>query len=129
MIINLEKMNTKNRKYDLEERLVKFGLKVMELVALLPDSIAGRHLAGQILRSGTSPALNYGEAQVAESRKDFIHKMKLCVKELKELHISLRLVQRSDMIESSELTDFCCQECLELIRIFMASIQTAKQNS
>lgn len=122
-------MNTKSRKYDLEERLVKFGLKVMELVALLPDSIAGRHLAGQILRSGTAPALNYGEAQVAESRKDFIHKMKLCVKELKELHISLKLVQRSEMTENSKLTDFCCQECLELIRIFMASIQTAKENT
>lgn len=62
-------------KFDLEERLTDFAVKIIEIVDDIPNSKAGNHLSGQLVRSGTSPALNYGEAQSAESRKDFIHKV------------------------------------------------------
>ncbi|MBL7895010.1 MAG: four helix bundle protein [Bacteroidia bacterium] len=70
------------KKFDLEERLISFSLLDMEIVEMLPNTKAGNHIAGQLLRSGTSPAFNYGEAQVAESRNDFIHKMKICLKRI-----------------------------------------------
>ncbi|MBL7962038.1 four helix bundle protein [bacterium] len=69
-------------KYDLEERLIQFALMIINLIEMLPNTRTGNHMAGQLIRSGTSPAFNYGEAQVAESRDDFIHKMKICLKEL-----------------------------------------------
>ena len=71
-------------KHDLEERLIDFAVTIVEIAETMPDSKAANHLAGQLLRSGTSPALNYGEAQSAESRKDFIHKIKIVLKELRE---------------------------------------------
>ena len=77
------KMAEKNKKYDLEDRLIDFAVRIIKLAEELPDTKAGRHIAGQILRSGTSPAPNYGEAQSAESRSDFIHKIKVSLKELR----------------------------------------------
>jgi len=68
---------------ELEERLVQFAVRIIAVVEELPDSKVGKHIGGQLIRSGTSPAPNYGEAQAAESRKDFIHKMKICLKELR----------------------------------------------
>ena len=79
------------RKYDLEERLIKFSIRILEIAEMLPSSCAGKHFAGQLIRSGTSPAFNYGEAQSAESRRDFIHKMKVALKELRETHICLQI--------------------------------------
>jgi len=79
-------------KYDLEERLIQFALLIIDIVEMLPNTRAGNHIAGQLIRSGTSPAFNYGEAQVAESRDDFIHKMKICLKELKETHIAVQII-------------------------------------
>ena len=79
-------------KYDLEERLIQFALLIIDIVKMLPNTRAGNHIAGQLIRSGTSPAFNYGEAQVAESRDDFIHKMKICLKELKETHIAVQII-------------------------------------
>ena len=72
-----------SKKFDLEERLIKFSIDIIEVVELLPPTKAGNHLAAQLVRSGTAPALNYGEAQRAESRNDFIHKMKISLKELR----------------------------------------------
>ena len=78
-------MNEKEqRNYDLQERLIEFAVRVLNVVESLPNSRVGNHVAGQLIRSGTSPAPNYGEAQSAESRKDFIHKMKVALKELRE---------------------------------------------
>jgi len=74
---------------DLEDRLIDFAVEIIEIVGLLPSNPAGKHLAGQLVRSGTSPALNYGEARAAESRKDFIHKNKIILKELRESLIML----------------------------------------
>jgi len=78
-------------KYDLEDRLIEFSLMIIEIVEELPNTKAGNHLGGQVLRSGTSPALNYAEAQSAESKNDFIHKMKICLKELRETFVALKL--------------------------------------
>jgi len=85
-------MSEGNEKYDLEERLIQFALLIIDIVEMLPNTRAGNHIAGQLICSGTSPAFNYGEAQVAESRDDFIHKMKICLKELKETHIAVQII-------------------------------------
>jgi four helix bundle protein len=78
-------MNQKsNSKYDLEDRLIEFAVRIIDLAEALPGTVASKNLGGQIVRSGTSPALNYAEAQSAESKNDFVHKMKICLKELRE---------------------------------------------
>jgi four helix bundle protein len=122
-------MNGNIKKYDLEERLIEFSLLILDIVEKLPDTKSGNHFAGQLLRSGTSPALNYGEAQVAESRNDFIHKMKICLKELKESYIALQIIKRKPLITEYHNLDLCISECKELIAIFLKSIETANLNS
>jgi four helix bundle protein len=119
-----EKMGT----YDLEERLIGYAADVIEFIEALPPSRAGNHIANQLLRSGTSPAPNYGEAEAAESRKDFIHKMGICLKELRESRIWICIVLRRILLPKENC---CCllQETEELIRIFKTSIKTAKQNA
>jgi four helix bundle protein len=111
-------------KYDLEERLLEYAARVIRLVERLPDSRAGNHVAGQLLRSGTSPLPNHGEAQAAESRKDFVHKLKICHKELRESRRWLRLIQRVPLLKST-LVEPLVEETEELIRIFAASLRTA----
>lgn len=114
--------------YDLEDRLVDFGVMILDLSEKLPRSPAGMHIAGQILRSGTSPAANYGEAQAAESRKDFVHKLKIASKELKETRIWLKMIGRKTYVVE-EVSAPVLNECKELIRIFGKSISTAESNS
>ena len=75
---------------ELDDRLIDFAVMVIGVVEALPNSKSGNHIAGQLVRSGTSPAPNYGEARNAESRKDFIHKMKISLKELRETVIWLK---------------------------------------
>ncbi len=116
-------------KFYLEERLIWFGVKIIQLSEFLPNTIAGNHLNGQIVRSGTSPALNYGEAQSAESPKDFIHKMGICLKELRETFINIKMIKYSEMIKNNNLLDWCYTENNELISIFVKSIETAKKNN
>ena len=86
-------MEDKNSKYNLENRLIAFAVSILDLADKLPNTFAGKHLGGQLTRSGTSPALNYGKAQAAESRADFIHKMKNCLKELRESQICLKIIE------------------------------------
>src|SRR5450759_2099915 len=83
------------KKYDLEERLIDFAVSIIKLVENLPNTKSGNHLGGQLLRSGTSPSLNYGEAKSGESKNDFVHKMKVCLKELRESHNCLRIILRA----------------------------------
>jgi four helix bundle protein len=83
-------MKTERRIYDLEDRLIDFVLKIDERIELLSNTRLANHLAGQIVRSASAPALNYGEAQSAESKKDFIHKMQVILKELRETRIWLK---------------------------------------
>ena len=80
-------MSKDNRKYDLEDRLIDFAIRSIRVAESLPKTKVGNHIAGQLIRSGTSPAPNYGEAQSVESRLDFIHKMKISLKELRETRI------------------------------------------
>ena len=115
-------------KYDLEERLLDYAARVIRLVEQLPQTRAGNHVAGQLLRSGTSPLPNHGEAQAAESRKDFVHKLKICHKELKESRRWLRLVQRIPLLKPQKVQPLA-DETDELIRIFGASLRTARTNS
>ena len=116
------------REYDLADRLVDYVAAVIALTESLPQSRAGNHVASQLLRSGTSPAPNYGEAEAAESRKDFLHKMGICLKELRESRIWLRIIARRKLLSDAELAPILA-ETEELIRIFSASIATAKRNS
>ena len=112
--------------FNLEDRLVEFAVRAINVVESLPDTRAGNHIAGQLVRSGTSPAPNYGEAQSAESRKDFIHKMKVCLKELRETLIWLKIIVRKQLCSADRLGSIL-QECHELIAIFVSSIQTAEK--
>lgn len=116
-----------DRIFDLEDRLVDFAAEVIDIVDALPKSRAGNHIAGQLIRSGTSPAPNYGEAQSAESRKDFIHKMKISLKELRETMVWLKIIRRKNMLPPEQVIPIY-EECNQLIAIFVKSIQTAKDN-
>jgi len=118
-----------NRKFDLEERLLEFASAVIDLSENLPDTRAGNHVAGQILRSGTSPCPNHGEAEDAESREDFVHKLKVCLKELRETRRWARLIKRKAWAKEDSALLFVSSESDELIRIFYSSIQTAKRNA
>jgi four helix bundle protein len=119
---------TEVKKFDLEDRLVKFAVLIISLAESLEDSYAGKYVAGQIIRSGISPALNYGEAKSAESSNDFIHKMKVALKELRETYISLRIIQEKPLTKKEDLLLNCLKEGNELISIFVKSIQTAVNN-
>ena len=111
--------------YNLENRLIDFAVRIIRLTEALPNTKAGTHVAGQILRSGTSPASNYGEAQSAESAADFVHKLKIALKELRETLIWLNIVAQADMIKSAALLEPLRQENDELIAILFASVKTA----
>lgn len=115
------------RKFDLEDRLLEFASAIMGLSESLPDTRAGNHVAGQMLRSGTSPYSNHGEAEAAESRADFIHKLKFCLKELRETRRWARLVKRKAWVKNETVLLFVPSECEALIRLFHSSIQTAKR--
>ena len=115
-------------KFDLEERLINFAVLISELAKELPNTNIGNHLSGQIVRSGTSPALNYGEAQSGESRKDFIHKIKVVLKELRETFICLKIIHRTKLYKSEKKMQTALKENDELISIFVKSVETAQKN-
>jgi len=116
-----------NPRYDLEDRLLEYAARIIRLVDALPGTRAARHVADQLLRCGTSPLANHGELQGAESRKDFIHKLGLCLKEIDEAWRWLRLIRRVPMIPPSKV-DPLLDETKALIKIFAASIRTAERN-
>jgi len=109
--------------------LLEFASAVIDLSEKLPNTRAGNHIAGQILRCGTSPYPNHGEAEDAESRDDFIHKLKICLKELRETRRWARLVRRKGWATEEPTLVFVLSEADELVRIFFASIQTARRNA
>jgi four helix bundle protein len=94
----------------------------------MPNTYAARYYSNQLLRSGSSPALNYGEARSAESNKDFIHKVNIIIKELRESFICLKVIERTKLHPSPEIVSTVKSECNELISIFVASANTAKKN-
>jgi four helix bundle protein len=119
----------KRPKYDLEDRLLEFAVQVIEVTEGLPSTRAANHIAGQLLRSGTSPYGNHGELESAESRKDFVHKLRICLKELRETRRWLRLLARLKKIQPPSTLADCLNEAEELIRIFVASVRTAGRNN
>lgn len=123
------KPSQNKRKFDLEDRLIDFSVMIIEVSESLKNTYAGRHLSGQVVRSGTSPALQYGEAQSAESSADFIHKLKILLKELRETLINLKIIKKVALSNKVELLDKGLIECNELIAIFNKSIETAKKNN
>ena len=118
-----------NKIYDLEDRLVEFGARVIDVVEALPNMRAGNYIAGQLVRCGLAPALLYGEAQSAESRDDFVHKMKIVLKELKETRVCLKLIIKKQLIKPINRLDFLKNECEELIKIISKSIETSRKNN
>ena len=114
---------------NLEERLIDFAVNIIKTAELLPETKIGKHIGGQLTRSGTSPAPNYGEAQDAESRADFIHKMKIALKELRETKVWLQMIAKASLIKPSSKVEPIIREAEELIAIFVASIKTAKKNN
>jgi four helix bundle protein len=112
--------------YELENRLVDYSSRLIELSKSLDKSFIAKHLGKQLLRSGSSAALNYGEAQGGESRKDFIHKMKLALKELRESFICLKIIESSGLLNSEFEIGPVLNETDQLISIFVKSIKTAQ---
>ncbi len=112
-------------KYNLEGRLIDFGVLIIKLVDRLPNTKAGNALGNQIVRSGTSPALNYGEAQGAESRNDFVHKFRIVLKELRETFVCLQLIKGAEIVDDKEFLNSLMTENNELIAIFVKSLETA----
>jgi four helix bundle protein len=115
------------RTFDIEDRLIEFGVRIIRLAEVLPKTRIGNHIAGQIIRSGTAPGPNYGEAQGAESRPDFIHKMQLCLKELRETRVWLLMIAKVNLVKPASQFDHLIDENNQLISIFVASIKTARQ--
>jgi len=115
------------KRAELEDRLIDFSVIIIQLTKKLPSSQVNKHLSGQLIRSGTSPALNYGEAQSAESLKDFIHKLQIVLKELRESFVILKIIDRACLYNSKSELDVALKECNELISIFVKSVQTAHQ--
>ncbi len=118
-----------NRKYDLEERTIDYACKVIDVIESLPITKAANYISGQLIRSCHSPAFNYGEAQAAESPKDFIHKMSIILKELKECRIALKIIRKREMIIPVKDLDHVYKETEELIAIVAKSIITARKNN
>ena len=124
---NRRKEPIQKRTFDLQERFIEYAVSIIKLVDNIPETKASKHICSQILRSGTSPAPNYGEAQGAESPSDFIHKLKIALKELRETEVWLKIILRVEIIPTSQLSSML-METDELIAILVKSIQTAKKN-
>ncbi|NMD01143.1 MAG: four helix bundle protein [Bacteroidales bacterium] len=114
------------KKYDIEERLIDFSVNIITFIEKLPNTKSAHHLGNQLLRSGTSPALNYGEAKSAESKNDFIHKMKICLKELRETFVCLKIMERVKDFKNEDQIKQLINESNELISIFVKSVETAQ---
>lgn len=117
------------KKFDLEERLIDFSVVIIKISESVFNTRAANHIAGQILRSGTSPSLNYGEVKAAESRNDFIHKVKIILKELRETFVALKIIKRVPLTKNLILVESTLVECNELISIFVKSVDTARKNN
>jgi four helix bundle protein len=113
---------------DIQERMIDFSVRIMRVCNNLPRSRAGRHVSDQLLRCGTAPAAQYAEARSAESAPDFIHKLKISLKELNETQVWLKTIARSEML-SPEMLREMIGECVELSRIINASITTARSSA
>jgi len=127
-MFNIQCSVMEGKKYDLEDRLIEYSCRMIDVVEALPSTRAGNYLAGQLIKCCLSPALNYGEVQAAESRNDFIHKLGVVLKELKECRTALKIIRRKELIKPIKRVDQIFKETEELIAIIAKSIETATKN-
>ena len=120
-----EKMRDASKANDLEQRLITFGSMIIRLAGKLPKTPEGKHVSLQMLRSGTSTAANYGEARGAESRSDFVHKLRVVLKELNETCVWLQMISGSALLPAEDIVAIV-GENRELSRIIAASVRTAR---
>ena len=118
-----------NKKFDLEDRFVDYTCRMIDVVEGLPSTRAGNYIAGQLIRSCHSPTFNYSEVQAAESPKDFVHKMSVVLKELKECRTALKIIRKKELIKPISNLEDVYKETEELIAITAKSISTAKKNN
>jgi len=112
---------------ELENRLIDFAVDIIHLVKFHKNDFVGLHLSKQVIRSATSAPLNYGEAQSAQSTKDFIHKLQICLKELRETLINLKIIKKAGLSDDENLLERVIKENNELISIFVKTVETIKQ--
>ena len=115
-------------KFELETRLINFSVSIIELSRKMKNSYVAKHLSSQLVRSGTSVSLNYGEAMSGESRRDFIHKLKIILKELRESYICLKIIEKTQLCSDMKFLNLVSIENNELISIIVSSIKTATKN-
>lgn len=115
-------------KFELEARLIDFSVSIIDLSRKMKNSYVAKHLSSQLVRSGTSVSLNYGEAISGESKRDFIHKLKIILKELRESHICLKIIEKTQLCSDMKVLNLVSIENNELISIIVASIKTATKN-
>jgi four helix bundle protein len=113
---------------DLAERLMLATVRIAKVVDALPETRVGKHVAGQLVRCGTSFAPNYEEARAAESRRDFRHKLGVSLKELRESHWWLKFIIRCPLLPRKRLAGLAT-ETLELVKILSKSAATSKLSS
>lgn len=113
---------------ELEDRLIDFAVSIVEITEKMSNSYASKYYANQLLRSGSSPALHYGEVRSAESNRDFIHKVNVILKELRESFNCLKVIERTKLHPTESVIKSARTECNELISVFVASVNTAKRN-
>lgn len=121
--------NDQNERQDLEERLILFGIPIIRTSEVMPRTAAGIHLSGQLLRSGTSSALNYAEAKASESHRDFTHKIKIVLKELRETWVNMRMIDGSGIHPDKAILGSALSESNQLVAIFTQSVRTAERKS
>ncbi|GAA3593736.1 four helix bundle protein [Flavivirga amylovorans] len=115
---------------DLEDRIIDFTVFIINIIEKVKNNYAGNYYGNQLIRSSGSPALNYGEARSAESHKDFVHKMGICLKELRESYNCLRIINKANLFEGNQdKMDKALDENNQLISIFVTSIKTSKSNN
>jgi len=116
------------KKSELENRLVRFSVNIIEMTKGMEECFESQHLSKQIIRSGTAVSLLYGEAQGAISKKDFIHKISLVLRELRETHINLKIIKQTNVFKDQKIMDEILDENNQLIAILMKTYQTALLN-
>jgi len=119
-------MGDSDKANELEDRLIDFAVRIINVANAMPETTAGKHVSRQLLRSGTSPAPNYAEARGAESTADFVHKLKISLKELNETCVWLRMACRAELMKTKRLKELI-DENQQLCKILNASVKTAKQ--
>jgi len=127
--MNSENNKPKQRIYDLADRLVAFNAMINQMAESIVDSKEGSNIKNQLIRASSSAALNYGEALVPESDADFIHKISICLKELMESRIALKIIISRNLCSKFDIVDKCDSECSQLVAIFITSVQTARKNA